>query len=270
MRSGLLFFISTVSIFISCQQEPDEILEQIQQRGCRIDTGIYFGGGGFPYDSAYFSYSNDKIMKVEGFDNYVNYTYAGNQINTRRWFEKPDNRLYQIDSILYNTQNRIQTMVTWYYDHPIYWDTIRTQYNFEYTSGRLTAVNETSILFSTLGNMYDTMRSVFVYNGAGNIVKLEGYEPDGTLFEETEYTYNTHPNYFSALHPDFFLLDPFFQIHAGFIPHLPYFYSTNNVISFDPYGGIPYEVSYGVDSLNNVTSVDVDGSEYMKYRFRCN
>ena len=106
MRSGLLIIISTVTFFISCQQEPDEILEQLQQQGCRIDTGAYFGGGGFPYDSAYFSYSNDKITKVEGFDSYVNYTYSGNQINTRRWFEKPVNRLYQIDSIQYKCEDR--------------------------------------------------------------------------------------------------------------------------------------------------------------------
>ncbi len=270
MRIALLATLLTGVIFTSCQQEPDEILEQVQQQNCRIDTAFYYGGNSFLFDSAIFSYSNGKLARVEAMDSYVSYAYAGEKISTRKWFEIPGDRLFQVDSVQYNAQDKLGSLVTWYYDHPLYWDTSRVQYNFEYTAGRLTAVNETSVLFSTLGNMYDTIRTVFVYDGAGNIIRLEGYDSDGNLFEESEFTYNTHPNYFSALHPDFFLVEPYFQIHVGFIAHFPYFYSNNNVTGFDPYGGIDYEVTYGLDSLNNVTSVDVDGSEYMKYRFRCN
>jgi hypothetical protein len=72
-----------------------------------------------------------------------------------------------------------------------------------------------------------------------------------------------------VVHPHFWLFDPTFQIHVGLEAHLPYFYSRNNVAQFTIYDGWDYHIGYGLDSINQVTSVTVDGDDYMKYRYSC-
>jgi len=71
------------------------------------------------------------------------------------------------------------------------------------------------------------------------------------------------------VHPHFFLFDPEFELHADFEPHLAYFYSKNNVTNFQIYGGSNYPINYGFDSLNHVTSVDMGGFHYFKYKYQC-
>lgn len=103
----------------------------------------------------------------------------------------------------------------------------------------------------------------------GNIEKMILEDADHIAFDSIRYSFNTNPNYFKIADPHFFLFDPFFQLHAGVIAHIPYFYSTNNVTQFTIYVNWDYDVTFGLDSVNQVTSVNLDGAEYMKYKYEC-
>ncbi len=89
------------------------------------------------------------------------------------------------------------------------------------------------------------------------------------VLENIYYDYDNNANYFNAKSKYFFMLDPFFQIHVGFDPHLPYFISKNNVINFRIYGNIDYPVEYETDSLHHPTMVRQGGFDYMAYKWFC-
>lgn len=267
MRFIALLIISS-SILISCQQEPDEIISQVQSQ-CRITTGLYYGGSGGINDSASFTYSADgKLQRVEGQDTYVLFGYTGSEITTRRWIEKFDNSLAETDTIYYDASKRITKFINWYWQDNFNPDTSRVIYSYEYANGKLKRVVEATTFYGFGGPYEDSFFNDFTWDASGNISKLVLSDLSGP-FDSITYTYNTHPNYFSVVHPHFYLFEPFFQLQVGLTPHFAYFYSRNNVTGFQIYGGLDYPVSYGLDSLNKITDVNLSGDEYMKYRYQC-
>jgi hypothetical protein len=260
---GLLVFI-----LFSCQQEPDEIIADLRSR-CNITTGLYYGGSGGINDSSTFTYLDNKLAKVEGRDNFILFNYTGTHISSRKFIEKLDNSVSRLDTVQYDLNGRPVKYINWYLQDSFFPDTTRVIYTYEYGSGKLQSVTEATTLFSAWGIMEDTVINTFSWDAAGNISKINYAGPDHIAFDSISYNYNNHPNYFSAVYPDFYLFEPYFELHVGLIAHLPYFYSRNNVTGFR-ISGIDYQVQYGLDSLNKVTSINLDNFEYMKYRYHCN
>ena len=268
MRKAYYFIAIASVIVMSCQQDLAEFVPQLQQN-CKIRTGYYYGGSGGLNDSMNFTYSGDKVIRADAFYYYILYSYANERISIRKFYDNLSSELVQVDSIGYDGTGKISNLVSWYYADPFFGDTTRVKYQVDYANGKLAKVTETYILFSSFGTEYDTLISLFQTNAAGNIDKLSIADAQGFVYDSVTYSFDNNPNYFSIAHPDFFLLDPYFQLQVGLTSHFPYFYSRNNVTSFHIYGSADYDIQYGLDSLNNVSSVDMDGFQYMKYRYQC-
>ena len=267
MRKFYLTLLVISVILVACQREINEIIEE--NPTCRIVTGLYYGGSGLN-DSVTFSYTDNKVTRAESDLSYATYTYSGENIRTRLLYDKMMNELMSVDSVLYDGSNRITRLVTWYYPGALFFDTARFVYDFTYTGNQLSKIFETNTYYPPTGPEADTIINLFNSNAAGNIQSLVMTDVDGNVYDSIWYNYNTHPNYFKMVHPYFFLFDPFFQLHAGFTPHLPYFYSTNNVSNFIYYPGFDYDINYALDSLNKVTGVSMNGDQYMEYKYQCN
>ena len=267
MRRVLLFVSSAVLILAACQAELDEIPE-IQEK-CKITTGYYYGGSGMMNDSTVFTYDGNKVVRADAYDTYVTYTYTGNNLTGRKFYYNPNSELYQIDTIHYDANNKISRVVSWYYDDPLWFDTSRVVLKFEYSGQTLQRVIEEAQVFTPLGVEEDTIVNWMYSNAAGNIEKMVLADMDGYRWDSIAYEYDNSPNYFSVAHPNFFLFDPYFMLHAGLTPHFPYFYSKNNVTRFFIDGNFEYNISYGLDTANRLTAIDMDGMEYMKYKYAC-
>lgn len=255
---------SSFVLFISCQREINDIITTAQQ--CKIVTGYYYGGSGGINDSALFTYTNDKVTRVEDRDEYVTYFYNGNNISIRKFYEKPGDLFWSIDSIEYNSSNKITRLINWSYPSSFTYDTTRIVYTFTYQDSKLSKVIESEEL---LNLPPDTSIYIFNTNAAGNLDHIYITDADNNVYDSISYYFDANPNYFKIVHPHFFLLDPFFELHVGLVPHFPYFYSQNNVVRFTVYGNIDYPIVYGLDSSHHMTSLDMGGFEYMKYKYQC-
>ncbi|HYE56289.1 MAG TPA: hypothetical protein VD996_15675, partial [Chitinophagaceae bacterium] len=216
----------------------------------------------FTYDAA------GKLVKWEGYDNYYTYAYNGDKIIARHYYDKTTNELLYVDSIWYNTDNTIREMRFHEYD-PVFMEEYFYKLHFEYQAGRLSRTVAVEYYDFGGGLMTDTFPTSVHWNAAGNIEKLRYLDQAGVAYDSISYQYDANPNYFKVVHPHFFLLDPEFYLHVGLEANLPYFYSRNNVVDTNIYGTFDNPISYGRDSLNQVTSVDMGGFEYFKYRYRC-
>ena len=261
---GLTAIIISV-VFISCQQEIADFINPEQP--CRIITGYYYGGSGGINDSVQFTYTGDNVTRSEGRDQYVTYSYTGNNITVRKFYEKPGDLLWSVDSIEYNASDKITRLIN--RNYPSNWinlDSTRTIYSFIYSGTHLSKVIESEDHFF---QPPDTGVYVFNSNAAGNLDHIYITDAQNNVWDSISYYFDANPNYFKIAHPDFFLFDPFFELHVGLVPHFPYFYSQNNVTGFTIYGNANYSIVYGLDSLNNMTRVDMGGFEYMKYKYAC-
>lgn len=268
MRKPYYWIAFAIVCLISCQQELTEFIPELQQR-CKIMTGYYYGGSGGINDSMSFTYNGDKVIRADANYNYILYSYTNERISGRKFYDNISTELVQVDSIGYDGSGKITSMISWYYADPFFGDTTRVKYQIQYASGKLSKVTETYILFSSFGTEYDTLISLFQANAAGNLEKLSIADAQELVYDSVTYSFDNNPNFFSAAHPDFFLLDPYFQLQVGLTSHFPYIYSRNNVTQFHLYGTADYDIQYGLDSLNNVSSVDMDGFDYIKYRYQC-
>jgi hypothetical protein len=265
MRFASSCILITCITFFSCQQEPADIINQAQQ--CKITAGMYYGGSGSMNDSANFSYDTQgKLVKWKGFYGQYDYFYNGTNIVSRRYTEGTD--LIYMDSVYYDAGNRITNMVFYDYSGMVA-DTVHTKIVFKYINNRLDNLLNIEYYDYGAGLMADTIISKMFWNAGGNIEKLVYYDTNNQPFDSILYQYNSDPNYFKVIHPNFFLLDPEFELYAGFEPHLPYFYSTNNVSNSNMYGTFDYPITYGLDSTSKVTSLGMGGFEYFRYRYQC-
>ena len=255
-------------LFASCQQEVGEIINQAQQ--CRIQTGYYYGGSGGVNDSARFIYDGSgKLVKIANRDGYYLYTYQGDKINTRKFIDSITSEVLFLDSVWYDGSGNISKFVARDYSG---WfsDSIAITYLLKYQNSRLTDLDYIESYREWTGNMVsDTFPAKFTWDAAGNnIEKLVYYDSFGA-FDSIRYQYDANPNYFKIVHPHFFLLDPMFQLHVGLEAHFGYFYSKNNVVNTNIYGSWDNPITYGHDSTNKLTSVDMAGFDYMKYKYQC-
>jgi hypothetical protein len=269
------FFLPCLFFFcislISCQKDftidedpfnPSD--STIDADTCRITRSWFFGGGGVN-DSADYIYVNNKLLRVEGSFADVIYTYDSNRVKTMKFYEKPAMRLYKTDSLIYNN-NKLVRIYESDYDLFNQMDTIHSILHFNYTGNTL-ASELREDWYEGFPNDKDSTVYQFIYTN-NNVSQMNINDVYGNILDSITYVYNNDLNYFGNVSAYFYLADPFFQLHVGFEPHLPYFISRNNVIGFNVYG-IDYEVQYTTDSSHRPLTVNLDGFEYMAYRYNC-
>jgi hypothetical protein len=261
---GLLLFLLFV-LFYSCQQEVFEM----PLEGCKIIKGHYYGGGGM-HDSAQFIYDEQgKLIKWINMDGFYNYYYNGNNIIARIYRENGGSVWY-IDSVNYNSNNTISEIVFYDFSGLYTPDTLHNKVIFYYQGNRVTNLKTVEFVDQGFGIETDTTHTTFTWDPAGNIEKIKFVNNGYWGFDDSVlYRYDANPNYFKLVHPHFFLFEPQFDLQVGFETQLAYFYSMNNVTNFNVYGSWDYPVVYGIDSLNNVTKVDMGGFPYFEYEYEC-
>lgn len=251
-------------ILAACQKDVNDLTpEEIEK--CKIETGYYYGGSGGLNDSANFIYAaNGKLSKVETEYERVEYFYNGDKISVRKFYDKLSGELVYEDSIHYTGNNISRIIGNDYGSFGL--DSISYHYMLDYQGDRLSMVR-----YFEPGNPFnnDTFATVVHTNAAGNIEKMVYLDEFDEPYDSVAYQFDANQNYFKKVHPHFILFDPFFQLQAGFEPHLAYFYSTNNVTGFTIYAGQNYQVSYDLDASKNISGVKMDGDDYMRYRFKC-
>lgn len=270
-----LVFVFAVIVFCACQKElerpgtdpaivgpPPAV---IPGDSCRIATGYYYGGSGGINDTANFNYVSGKLVSVIGQNADVLYAYDGDRLLSMAYYEKPGNLLYRIDSFAFANDSLLSTMRSHDYDMYNHMDTSHAVLSFIYDGALLREVR-TFTGYEGIPDQ-DTTVSEFRWenDNVKSILTRDTYWADDSIY----YDYDNVPNYFRASSRYFFMADPFFQIHVGFDPHLPYFISKNNVTNFRYYSTIDYPVTYQVDSLNHPLLVSQGGFEYMGYRWEC-
>jgi len=263
MMTRFLPFLLILSFLFSCQPEYMPEMD-IPADSCRIEMSHYYGGGGM-HDSAFYTYEAGRLSKITSLDYEVRYRYNGNTVSSMEYYDLMSNSMYMIDSFDYT--NGILTKLR-RHDYDLYWqtDTVHTVMQFNYTNSKLTSILTTDAWqgFPDI----DTAYWEFEYTG-DNVTKLrwqDSYWAEDSIL----YTYDNTPNYFANVGKYFFQHDPFFQIHVGFEPHLPYFISKNNVTSFTIDQGTNYPIEYQLDSTGRrPILVSQGGFDYMGYKYHC-
>jgi hypothetical protein len=268
MRKSGLLLLALPFIIISCQKEVNEIIAE-NEPACRVTMGHYYGGGGM-HDSARFTYdASGRLVSWENMDGEYVYTYDGDRIRTRVYREN-SGQVWNIDSVRYNADNTISEIV--YYDVSGTYgpDTIHTKVIFFYDGSRVSQTKTVDYYDYGMGPETDTTTSTFTWSATGNIEKIRFVNTGYMTFDDSVlYRYDNNPNYFKAIHPHFFLFDPELQLQTGFETQLAFFYSRNNVSNINVYGTWDYPISYGIDSTNKVTSLDMGGFPYVSYEYEC-
>jgi hypothetical protein len=268
MKIFLLSIVSLCMLLLSCQREINDVLRSASS--CKITNGYYYYSSAGIYDSAIFTYDQDKISRVEGDEYFATYSYTGDNITGRKFFHKINNNaLLTSDTIQYGSDNSVSKMISWFYPTSSLGDTVRIVYLFNYTGENVSSVIKQKTQFTLLGIEIDTVISTFYTNATGNTDYILMKSPQGGLYDSIHYTYDTKPNYFRAIHPYFFIFDPFFILHQDIVADFPYTMSKNNVLKFSYNFTGEDNAEYETDSLNNITAVDLSGSPYMRYKYQC-
>jgi hypothetical protein len=267
MKNFLRFAASTTCmLFIfSCQKEAGDLPGQ-QNPACKLGSAYYYTPGGGMYDSSVFVYTGDKAMKAESELKSITYTYAGANISTRNFFDKIAKSVAFIDTAEYDG-NKLKRLTVWQFPGQFANETTRIIHQFNYNGNNIDRIITARRVMST--NTTDTAINIFRVNGSGNIDNIITVDKNGTLYDSVHYAYDNNPNYFTKIHPNYFLFDVNFQLQGNYLHHLPYFLSANNVREFSYGGNNTYQVTYAVDSLKNLNSVSVSGQPYAEYRYDC-
>ena len=70
--------------FISCKKDDDDV--DTQTPTCRITSVVYYDSTGAPGDNAIYSYTDNKLTKVQLPDYYYTFEYNGNNIIKTNYF----------------------------------------------------------------------------------------------------------------------------------------------------------------------------------------
>lgn len=271
MKKALLCIFTILLIAVSCQKEisdPDIPVPAVVNTpidSCRISKSYYYGGSGGINDSAAFFYTGQKLMTVVAGTADVIYAYSGDKLISMHYFEKPGNLLYHIDSFYYSNDTVLSQIISHDYDMYNHFDTVHSVLDFIYSGAKLSRI----ITVDHYEGLPDTDTLISDFRWTGDNVNSIFFKSTVWADDSIHYTYDNNPNYFNATSKYFFMADPFFQIHVGFDPHLPYFISKNNVINFTIYTNTDYPIDYQTDSLHHPTLVRSGGFDYMGYIWSC-
>jgi hypothetical protein len=258
--------ITLLFLFNSCHKELG--INTNLKDNFRIARGDYYYSSAGIYDSVFFNYDADgKLIRVKGDLYSAEYGYSGENITSRQFFDEYNGShvLLTNDTISYDGNNRISKIITWFFPNSLSTDAHQMTYIFSYSNGNINKIDETDVDFLATGPETTRYTNVFNTGASGNIESVIRLDANGNLADSIHYVYNTDPNYLKEIHPYFFLFDPFFKFHSGFIADLPFSLSRHNVIKFSYNNTLEDQVTYELDSMNHVTSIYIGGSPQMKY-----
>jgi len=266
------FFYSVTSIallflYASCQKELSDTAQQ-HEKTCKLISATYYLASGPVYDSSAFSYNGDKVMKAESDIKSVSYQYSGTNIYSRSYFDKIAKSIAFTDTAEYDAANRLKKLTQWLYPGPFAGETMKIVYLFTYNGSaidRITSINQST----ANGSARDTLYNIFKTDASGNTENIVTVDKTGNVYDSVHFAYDRNPNYFKKIHPNYFLFDVNFPLQGSYLHHLPYFFSTNNVTEFSYYANSTYQVSYQLDSIRNMTQVNVNGAPYATYQYEC-
>jgi len=265
-----VFSLSVCAILFSCQKEisgeggdPAPV-----PPSCKVVSAYYYKENVGVYDSSAFVYNGDKVITAESDIKLVTYSYNGNNISGRTYYDKEWKLMAFVDSADYDANNRMTRLRVWIYPGRFSTESQQYTYVFNYNGNNLDRINAIH-QGETSASSADTLNNVFHINDAGNIESIAVSDNAGNLYDSVRYTYDNNPNYFKKINPNFFLFDANFQLEGNYLHHLPYCMSKNNVTSFSYFANTVYQVGYQTDSLKNVTAVNVNGAPYATYSYVC-
>jgi len=254
-------------LYSSCQKQVTTDPKPVPP-SCKVASAYYYASPNGIYDSATFVYNGDKLAKAESDLKLITYTYNGANISSRTYFDKLANSVSFVDSAEYDASNRLKKLTVWYYPGRFSDVTKQYIYNFSYKGNNYDKI--TSIIKnSSNSSTPDTLQNIFQIDAVGNTQSIVTLDKEGNVYDSVHYSYDSNPNYFKKIDNNFFLFDANFQMQGSYLHHLPYSISTNNVTSFSYFANTNYQVNYQLDSLKNVTAVNVNGSPYATYSYNC-
>jgi hypothetical protein len=263
----IIAFILPVILFVSCQKDmvTQQPLNLVPGDSCRIAKSYYYGGSGGINDSADFFYTGNKLTSVISNSADVIYSYSGDRLVSLHYFEKPGDLLYHVDSFYYFQDTILSRIIAHDYDMYNHLDTIHSVREFNYTGSYLTRLTTVD----SYEGITDTDTLIADFRWTGDNVRSIFFRSTVWVDDSIYYDYDNNRNYFSGTSRYFFMADPFFGLHVGFDPHLPYFISRNNVHKFTIYTNDEYLIEYQTDSLSHPTMIRSGGFDYMQYKWEC-
>jgi hypothetical protein len=251
----LSFFLIGLSFF-SCQKENSDA--NPGDSTCKVVKTYLYDFGQLD-DSVFNTYSSEKLIKVTLGNEYrISFTYEGNKIVRRDYFDLSTNAPDGYSVISYNSDGTInkieeyetangQTVVDW-------------TYRFSYTSGKLTTL--------TLLDDQSQPFEEYIYTYSGNNISKTEYidDPGGTSMHYiTEWKYDNLKNAYSS-NQQALLADGLLLQNMG--DYAAFCLSANNVteISYDNYID---PVVYTRDAQNNITEIKLAGSLFSKNVYEC-
>lgn len=271
MRARFFFatLLTAPVILFSCQQEPDETVPPTapgSSTGCRVTKGYYYDNSGPDDDSAFYTYTGNKLTKVQFLDNdYFTPTYDGNKITRRDFYKDLGVSIWHdtYDTIAYNADGTIKKWEHYTFDPASTSVNLLKTFDFFYTSGKLTKVMVTE----DQGASDFIYTTEFQYTG-NNITKAHTYYPG--VEDSVTYIYDSNPNYFVKQSPQFLVSDVFYK---DFLEpkDLPLFISQNNVIKMYDYPdpALFTTVTYTADTKGNMLTMSNDGQVVLRYFYQC-
>ncbi len=259
LKISLLFLFTASVFFYGCKKDKDD---NPAQQTCKVTKVNYFGSTGLPVDSAAYTYTGDKVSKVQLSTQNYTLEYSGNNVVKRNIFSSAGATPDAYDQVTYNSDNTINKIESFERVSANYVLVYRA--NFTYTSGKLTKA-----AFSNINNNTATVYEDYVYTYTGNNVTSSLYTDYTTSTPSSQtlnFTFDSNANYFRNQNSQFLLIDAFFADLDGLF--LPLAFSDNNVLSISGTGGsIP--LSYTLDSRQNLGDIRLLNQLFARYTYQC-
>ena len=207
-------------------------------------------------------------MKAESDLKSVTYAYNGANIWSRAYFDKLAKSNAFSDTAEYDANNKLKKLTQWLYPGQFADETMKIVYLFSYNGSAIEKITTISQRNSNTATS-DTLYNLFRTDASGNTENIVTVDGMGNVYDSVHFAYDRNPNYFKKLHPNYFMFDVNFPLQGSYLHHLPYFFSANNVTEFSYFANSTYQVSYQLDSLQNLTQVSVNGAPYATYKYEC-
>ncbi len=259
LKISLLFLFTASVFFYGCKKDKDD---DPAQQTCRVTKVNYFESTGAPLDSAAYTYTGDKVSKVQLSEQNYTLEYNGNNVVKRNIFSSAGATPDAYDQVTYNSDGTINKIESFERVSSNY--VLGYRANFTYSGGKLTKA-----AFSDINNNTATVYEDYVYTYTGNNITSSlytDYTGSAPSTQTLTYTFDTNTNYFKKQNSQFLLIDAFFADFDGLF--LPLAFSENNVISISSAGqSIP--LSYTLDSRQNLGDIRLLNQLFARYTYQC-
>lgn len=264
---SLVIFIAATTLLFACKKDDTDDGGG-GSTNCRNTKVVYFEGTATPYDSAVYTYTGDKVTKVQLGSSNFTLEYSGNNITKRNFFTTAGATPDMYDAITYNSDNTISKMETFYksgQNYVLFWRT-----EFAYTGGKISKVTNYEV-----NNNTATGWDEYTFNYTGNnitTVSLKDLTDPASPAQNINYSYDNNPNYFKKQNSNVFLVDAFY-IDPELYLFLPMIFSANNVVSISGGAGT-VNVTYELDNKQNLVNYKImqAGTQFLRsqYIYTCN